>query len=301
MGDELHVEVTGRHTQRADHRVHVQSGHVRVDRQAGDARLLGGLAQGGGDDVGVAVLAVPAELQPAAEPRMQRQQGLRSGVVEHQRGGGDVAWHASSSARIFVSEHERQHRVPQRVLSGVGRLPGGQRLERGFAEHRHLRTREPVGRRRIAGSGRLGRIADGDRAQRFPVGGQVQFRPDQVGGEDRRADPAAADTAHGQRDKERLNGRPDRDGEHGVLGRGSDGVRVAVRTVGNQERDHQFGRVVEDLAAADPALDGRPASCRRRRGRIATCLSCGPAAGAWQRCRPSTRTAPAGCGAARAR
>ena len=46
-------------------------------RRPVDAGLLGRLAQRGGDDVGVAVLAVPAELHPAAQPRMQGQQHLR--------------------------------------------------------------------------------------------------------------------------------------------------------------------------------------------------------------------------------
>ena len=94
--------------------------------------------------------------------------------------------------------------------------------------------------------------------------GRSQFRPDQIGGEDRRADPAAADATHGKRDEERLNGRADRDGEHGVLGGSPGGVGVAVGAVGNHERDHQFGCVVEDLAAADTAFDGSPPPCRRR-------------------------------------
>ena len=124
------------------------------------------------------------------------------------------------------------------------------------SRRRHLRTSRPSVGAGSRGSGRLGRVADRDGAQRFPVVGQIELGPDQVRGEDRRADPAAADPAHGQCDEKRLNGRPDRDGEHGVLGGGARRVRVAVRTVGNEERDHQFGCVVEDLAAADPALDG---------------------------------------------
>ena len=66
--------------------MHVQRRELGIDRQAVDAGFLGGFAQCGGDDVGVGVLAVPAELQPPAEPRMQRQQCVGAGVVEHQRG-----------------------------------------------------------------------------------------------------------------------------------------------------------------------------------------------------------------------
>ena len=41
-------------------------------------------------------------------------------------------------------------------------------------------------------------IADRDGAQRFPLAGQIKDFADQVGGEDRRSDPAAADAADGQ-------------------------------------------------------------------------------------------------------
>ena len=46
--------------------------------------------------------------------------------------------HASSRR-----EHERQHRVPQGVLRGVGRLPGGQRLDASDCVEAHLRTSRP--------------------------------------------------------------------------------------------------------------------------------------------------------------
>ena len=39
-----------------------------------------------------------------------------------------------------------------------------------------------------------------------------------------------------------------------MLGSGTTFVGIGVRTVGNHERNHQFGRVVENLAAADPTL-----------------------------------------------
>ena len=65
--------------------MHVQRGQHRIDAQVVDAGFLGGLPQRGGDDIGVGVLAMPAELQPPPEPRMQRQQRPGSGVVEHER------------------------------------------------------------------------------------------------------------------------------------------------------------------------------------------------------------------------
>ena len=142
VADELKIEMTGRHSQRARHRVHVYRRDVLLDLQPEDAGLLGRLAQGGGGDVGVAVLAVPAELQPPAEPGVQGQQGVRSGVVEHQRGGRDVTGHALPLARILAGKHEREHRVPQRVLGGIGRVPGGQRFDRRLTEG-HLRTSSP--------------------------------------------------------------------------------------------------------------------------------------------------------------
>ena len=79
--DELQVEVAGRHAQRARDRVHVQRRRHRVDRRPVDAGFLGGLAQRRGGDVGVAVLAVPAELHPPAEPGVQGQaaSGCRCG------------------------------------------------------------------------------------------------------------------------------------------------------------------------------------------------------------------------------
>ncbi len=70
---ELQIEVTGRHPQRAGQRVDVDRGQVGVDPQAVDTGFLGGLAQGRRDDVGVVLLAVPAQLDPSAQPRMQRQ------------------------------------------------------------------------------------------------------------------------------------------------------------------------------------------------------------------------------------
>ncbi len=120
----------------------------------------------------------------------------------------------------------------------------------------HLAHQQALGRCRVTRAGRFVRVADRDGAQRLPVVGQVQLGAHQIGGEDRRADPAAADPAHGQRDEERLDRRPDRNGEHGVLGGRPRRIGVAVCTIGDQERDHQFGCVVQDLTPTDPAFDG---------------------------------------------
>ena len=88
------------------------------------------------------VLAVPAQLQPPPEPRMQRQQCVGAGVVEHERGAGDVARHAFAQAAVGPRGKERQHRVPQRVLRGIGRTPTRQRLD-GRLVQAHLRTSRP--------------------------------------------------------------------------------------------------------------------------------------------------------------
>ena len=45
----------------------VDGGQVRVYHQAVDPRFLGGLPQGGRDDVVIGSLAVPAQLNPAPE------------------------------------------------------------------------------------------------------------------------------------------------------------------------------------------------------------------------------------------
>ncbi len=57
------------------------------------------------------------------------------------------------------------------------------------------------------------------------------------------------------------------------------GVRIAVRAVGNHERDDQFWCVVKDLRRERPAARRLRPACRRRSGRHATGPSSGPAAG----------------------
>ena len=110
---ELQVEVTGRHPQRAGERVDVDRGQVGCDPQAVDAGFFGGLPQRCRHDVGVGILAVPAQLDPPPQPRMQRQQHLTAGVVEHQRRRRDVARHAFPKAGVLPGVQERQHGVAQ--------------------------------------------------------------------------------------------------------------------------------------------------------------------------------------------
>lgn len=62
VGDELQVEVSSGLAERARHRMHVNRGQFGFDGQARDTGLLGCLAFGGGDDVGIGVLAVATEL-----------------------------------------------------------------------------------------------------------------------------------------------------------------------------------------------------------------------------------------------
>ena len=51
-----------------------------------------------GEDVVVVFFAVPAQLHPSAQSRMQGQQHLTAGVVEHQRRRGDVPRRALATA-----------------------------------------------------------------------------------------------------------------------------------------------------------------------------------------------------------
>ena len=110
--------------------MHVQGGHPRIDGQILDAGFLGGFAQRRGDDVGIGVLAMSAELQPPAEPWVQGEQRAGSGGVENQRRRGDMTGHAVAPAGVRPGEQKGQHRMPQGVLGGIGCLPTGQKLDR---------------------------------------------------------------------------------------------------------------------------------------------------------------------------
>ncbi|GAC1401532.1 MAG: hypothetical protein NVSMB60_16750 [Mycobacterium sp.] len=143
MDDELHVEVTCRHSERADHRVHMQRGERGIDGQVVDAGFLCGFTQRGGDDIGIGPLAMAAELQPPAEARVQGQQRAGAGVVEDERRTRDMARHALAKAAVGACGEERQHRVPQRVLRRIGCVPTCQRFD-GRLVQTHLRTSRPA-------------------------------------------------------------------------------------------------------------------------------------------------------------
>ena len=91
----------------------VDRGQVGSDPQAVDAGFFGGLAQRCRHDVGVGILAVPAQLDPPAQPWMQGQQHLTAGVVEHQRRRRDVARYAFPEAGVVAGIQKRQHGVTQ--------------------------------------------------------------------------------------------------------------------------------------------------------------------------------------------
>ena len=97
--------------------MHVQRGQLGVDLQVVDAGFFGCFAQRGGDNAGVGLLTVPAQLQPPPESWMQRQQRVGAGVVEDERGAGDMTRHAVAKAAVGARGKERQHGVAQRVLA----------------------------------------------------------------------------------------------------------------------------------------------------------------------------------------
>ena len=103
-------------------------------RQSVDSGLLLCLAECGRDDVGVGHFAVATQLNPPAQPRMQRQHGLSAGVVEHQGRSGDVPGDAGPLTRVGPGQHECEHGLAKRVVCGVGRLPGRQNLDHRLME-----------------------------------------------------------------------------------------------------------------------------------------------------------------------
>ena len=110
--------------------MHMNRSEIRVQMQIRDPGFLGGLPQCGTEDVDVGVLAVPTQLQPSSEAGMQGQQYLLRCVVDDEGGRGDVTGGASPAATVGSGVQEGQHRVPQRILIGVGRIPVGQQRDR---------------------------------------------------------------------------------------------------------------------------------------------------------------------------
>lgn len=103
--------------------MHVDGRQLRLDGKTCDTGLLDRFTTGRGDDVGVGAFAVAAELNPAAQPRMKREQCAGAGVVEQQCRGGDVPGLAIPFARVRACEHKSEHRLAQRVLRGIRWFP----------------------------------------------------------------------------------------------------------------------------------------------------------------------------------
>ena len=123
----------------------VDGGQARIQAQPLDAGLLGGLAQCGRVDIGVDVLAMTAQLHPATESRMQGQQHPFAGLIENQGRRGDVAGHALAPATVRHGVHVGQHRVTQRVLAGIGRIPRCENLDRRGVDAHFRSSRSPGG------------------------------------------------------------------------------------------------------------------------------------------------------------
>ncbi|OBG73954.1 hypothetical protein A5700_05545 [Mycobacterium sp. E1214] len=95
-----------------------------------------------------------AQLHPAADAGVQGQQHPAAAVVEHQGRRGDVAGLALAPAGVVAAVQERQHGVPQRILTCVGRPPVGEQPDRRLP-HAHRRISRPsvsAGGRGPAGS-----------------------------------------------------------------------------------------------------------------------------------------------------
>ena len=112
VGRELQVQVASRHAQRTRQRMDMHGNEFGVHPQAGDPGFLGGLAQRSGHEVVVFVFAVPAQLHPPAQPRVQSQQHPAAAVIEHQRRSGDVSGYALHGGRRPRGPDECQHRMP---------------------------------------------------------------------------------------------------------------------------------------------------------------------------------------------
>lgn len=77
----------------------VQCGERRVDGQARDAGFLGGFPQGGGQDIGVCLVAVPAEPQPT---------GRTVGAQVRQRGDAGGS-RTSAEGVMWLGTYSRGH------------------------------------------------------------------------------------------------------------------------------------------------------------------------------------------------
>ena len=84
---------------------------LRYDVEAGDPGFLSRLASGDVGDGLVRVLAVPTELDPLADPGMQREQHVGAGRVDHDGRRGDVPRRTLAKAPARCGRQEREHGV----------------------------------------------------------------------------------------------------------------------------------------------------------------------------------------------
>ena len=261
-----HVEVAGRHAQRAGHRVHVagaagcaamparrcrtprsppaappRRGRRRPARSARRAAPSGRAA-----GAGSAARARRCGRAPAAEAVMwPGTQGAR------RRRAGRARGTPSSACRGRVpAPGSRRRRSGRLTTSGRARRAVGEWCYRSVAatdlpgDHR---CDEPV-RRVGRGRARLSAASPGSRSRWRPTApSRPAGRARRAPGPGRRSSTRSSScpALGGQRDQQGLHGGADGDGEHGVLGGGARGVGVGVRAVGHHERDDHFGRVVE--------------------------------------------------------
>ena len=87
-----------------------------------------------GLEVRVAGLAVPAHLEPAADLRVEREQGAGAGRVHDERAAGQVAVGARTPHRVLVAGEVVEELPAHRVLIVVRRRPTRQERDRGGVE-----------------------------------------------------------------------------------------------------------------------------------------------------------------------
>ena len=115
---------------RALQRVDVEVDRARQEDETVDPALLDRLPSRRGREVRVAGLAVAAHLEPAADLRMEREQGAGAGRVHHERAAGQVAVGARTPHRVLVAGEVVEELPAHRVLVVVRRLPTPEERDR---------------------------------------------------------------------------------------------------------------------------------------------------------------------------
>ena len=222
--------------------------------------------------------------------------------VEHERRRGEVAGHAGARAARRGGRRGRPAgRGAATSWADRRRVPRGQLGGGGGRGSIHSRSPSAGSRGGRGASGSRG-MPDRDRAERLPVGRQVEHAAHDVRGEDRRPDPARRQPLGGQRDQQRLHGGAAGHGEHRPLAgaRGRRRGRCACRRRCGRPAPAP-GRGAAGRRGAcrrSTSSAGRPSAsrCSRQRARHARRAARRAAAG-----RAPSRTGTACCGAARAR